>query len=308
MKILVLGASGQVGHELLPALTPIGEVTAAARTPGKNGQVDLSDRASLERTLDTSNADIVVNAAAYTAVDRAEDDAAAAQRINGDALADIGAWAKKNNRLVVHYSTDYVFDGEGKRHYRETDPTSPLGVYGQTKLAGEIALRDSGCDHFIFRTAWVYAARGKNFLLTMLKVGAERDEVRVVNDQHGTPTPARLIADTTAAILRRWSALDGARKRPVLGTYHLCANGECTWYDFARTIFADAQAAGLMERAPSVVPIATADYPTRATRPRYSVLDTAKIRDTFGVDLADWKEGLRKVIGELAKNNVKAPC
>jgi dTDP-4-dehydrorhamnose reductase len=293
---------------LLSALAPLGEVIGAARTAGKNAHADLSDRASLERGLGASNADIVVNAAAYTAVDRAEDDAADAQRINGDALADIGAWARKNNRLVVHYSTDYVFDGEGKRPYRETDPTSPLGVYGRTKLAGEFALRDSGCDHFIFRTAWVYAARGKNFLLTMLKVGAERDEVRVVNDQHGTPTPARLIADTTADVLTRWSALDAARRRRVLGTYHLCASGECTWYDFARTICADSQAAGLIERAPRVVPIATADYPTRAKRPRYSVLDTAKIRDTFGVDLADWKKGLRNVIGELAKNNVKAPC
>jgi dTDP-4-dehydrorhamnose reductase len=308
MKILLLGTSGQVGHELLSALAPIGEVTGAGRTPGKNVHVDLSNRASLDRVLDASNADIIVNAAAYTAVDRAEDDAAAAQRINGDALADIGAWAKANHRLVVHYSTDYVFDGEGQRPYRENDPTSPLGVYGQTKLAGEIALRDSGCDHFIFRTAWVYATRGKNFLLTMLKVGAERDEVRIVSDQRGTPTPARLIADTTANVLTRWSALDDARRRQVLGTYHLCASGECTWYDFAGAIFADARSAGLIERVPRVTPIATADYPTRAKRPRYSVLNTTKIRDTFGVDLPDWQEGLHAVIGELAKNNLKAPC
>jgi dTDP-4-dehydrorhamnose reductase len=308
MKILILGASGQVGYELLSALAPIGEVIGAARAPGKNAHVDLSDRASLAHALDAANADIIVNAAAYTSVDRAEDDAAAAQRINGDALADIGAWAKKNNRLVVHYSTDYVFDGEGERPYRETDPTSPLGVYGQTKLAGEIALRDSSCDHFIFRTAWVYAARGKNFLLTMLKVGAERDEVRVVNDQRGTPTSARLIADTTRAVLARWFALDDVQRLKILGTYNLCAGGECTWYDFANAIFADAKTAGLIERMPLVRLIATKDYPTRAKRPRYSVLDTAKIRDTFGVDLPDWKKGLRDVIDELAQNNVKAPC
>ncbi len=308
MKILVLGASGQVGYELLSALAPLGEVIGTVRTPGKNAHVDLSDRASLDRALDTSNADVVVNAAAYTAVDRAEDDAAVAQRINGDALAAIGAWAKRNNRLVVHYSTDYVFDGDGMHPYRETDTTSPLGVYGRTKLAGEIALRDSGCDHFIFRTAWVYAARGKNFLLTMLKVGAGRDEVQVVNDQRGTPTAARLIADTTAAVLTRWSALDDARRRQLLGTYHLRAGGECTWYDFAGAIFAEAQSAGLIERAPRVTPITTADYPTRAKRPRYSVLDTTKIRDTFGVDLPDWRKGLHDVIGELARNTVKAPC
>jgi dTDP-4-dehydrorhamnose reductase len=308
MKILVLGTSGQVGYELLSALAPIGEVVGAMRTPGKNAHVDLNDRASLESALDASNAEIVINAAAYTAVDRAEDDAAAAQRINADALADIGAWAKKYKRLVVHYSTDYVFDGEGNHPYREDDATSPLGVYGRTKLAGEIVLRDSGCDHFIFRTAWVYASRGKNFLLTMLKVGAERDEVRVVNDQRGAPTSARLIATTTAVVLRRWLALDAARKRQVLGTYHLCASGECTWYELAREIFVDAQSAGLIDHSPRVVPIATADYPTRAKRPRYSVLDTTKIRDTFGVDLPDWKKGLHDVIGELAKNNVKAPC
>jgi dTDP-4-dehydrorhamnose reductase len=308
MKILVLGTNGQVGYELLSALAPIGEVVGAMRTPGKNAHVDLNDRASLESALDASNAEIVINAAAYTAVDRAEDDAAAAQRINADALADIGAWAKKYKRLVVHYSTDYVFDGEGNHPYREDDATSPLGVYGRTKLAGEIALRDSGCDHFIFRTAWVYASRGKNFLLTMLKVGAERDEVRVVNDQRGAPTSARLIATTTAVVLRRWLALDDARKRQVLGTYHLCASGECTWYELAREIFVDAQSAGLIDHSPRVMPIATADYPTPAKRPRYSVLDTTKIRDTFSVDLPDWKRGLQDVIGELAKNNVKAPC
>ena len=308
MKILVLGTSGQVGYELLSALAPIGEVVGATRTPGKNAHVDLNDRTSLDRALDASNADIVVNAAAYTAVDRAEDDAAAAQRINGDALADIGAWAKKHERLVVHYSTDYVFDGEGNRPYREEDQTSPLGVYGRTKLAGEIALRDSGCDYFIFRTAWVYASRGKNFLLTMLKLGAERDELRVVNDQRGAPTSARLIASATATVLRHWSAMDDARKRQVLGAYHLCANGECTWYEFACEIFADAQSAGLIARSPNVTPIATTDYPTPAKRPRYSVLDTKKIRDTFGVDLPDWKKGSQDVIGELVKNGMKAPC
>jgi dTDP-4-dehydrorhamnose reductase len=308
MKILVLGANGQVGYESVLALAPIGEVIVAARTAEKNSHVDLQDRASLARALDNANADIVVNAAAYTAVDRAEDDSAAAQRINGDALAELGAWARKNERLVVHYSTDYVFDGNANAPYREDDPTSPLGVYGRTKLAGEIALRDSGCDHFIFRTAWVYASRGKNFLLTMLRVGAERDEVRVVSDQRGTPTPARLIATTTAAVLKRWSALDRARKQHVLGTYHLCAGGECTWYDFAGEIFADALAVGLIERAPRVTAIATSDYPTRARRPGYSVLDTTKIRQTFGVDLPDWKQELRDVIAQLAENSVSARC
>jgi dTDP-4-dehydrorhamnose reductase len=257
---------------------------------------DLGDTVSLAAALDVANADVIVNAAAYTAVDRAEDEPDRARRINADALAEIGHWARAKGALVVHYSTDYVFDGKGKRPYREDDPTSPLGVYGRTKLAGENALRDSGCDHFIFRTAWVYASHGKNFLLTMFKLGAERDELRVVDDQRGTPTSAKLIADVTARILSH----DDVRDKKALGTYHLCASGECTWFEFARESLERAHASKAIDRVPRVVPITTAEFPTKAQRPRYSVLDTAKIREAFGVDLPAWQLGSNAVIDELA--------
>jgi dTDP-4-dehydrorhamnose reductase len=298
MKILLLGANGQVGFELNRSLAPLGEVVAATRG-GEGGTLaaDLGDAAALRNALDRSNADVVVNAAAYTAVDRAEDEPALAQRINGDALSEIGAWAKSRGALVVHYSTDYVFDGSGARPYREDDATAPLGVYGRSKLEGEHALRASGCDHVVLRTAWVYASRGKNFLLTMLKVGAERDRLRIVDDQRGTPTAARLIADTTAAVIAA-----AHRDLEKHGTYHLCADGECSWFDFAQAIFTRAQEAGLIPKTPNIEAIATADYPTKAARPRYSVLDTSKLRATFGVDLPSWQRGLDTVIAELAHN------
>ncbi len=195
MKILLLGANGQVGFELQRALAPLGGMTAATRSgklPGNVDclRVDLADTDSLAHALDSAQCDIVVNAAAYTAVDHAEDEPELAGRINGDALAQIGAWAARSGALVLHYSTDYVFDGQGTRPYREDDAPAPLGVYGASKLAGEIALRDAGCDHLIVRTAWVYAARGHNFLRTMLRLGEERDRLTVVDDQHGAPTSA----------------------------------------------------------------------------------------------------------------------
>ncbi|MEP6484237.1 MAG: dTDP-4-dehydrorhamnose reductase [Rudaea sp.] len=294
MRILLLGAHGQVGRELSKTLAPLGELILATRDGGgATIAADLGDAVSLSVALDAANADVIVNAAAYTAVDRAEDEPDRARRINADALAEIGHWARAKRARVVHFSTDYVFDGKSERPYREDDATSPLGVYGRTKLAGEHALRDSGCDHFIFRTAWVYASHGKNFLLTMLKLGAERDELRIVDDQRGTPTSAKLIAEVTASVL----AHDA---KPTDGIYHLCAGGECTWFEFARSIFERAHVAKLIDRVPRIVAITTADFPTTAERPRYSVLDTAKLRGAFGVDLPAWQHGLDAVIGELA--------
>lgn len=298
MKILLLGANGQVGFELSRSLAAFGDVIAATRN-GEGGTLvaDLGVAASLRAVLEKANADVVVNAAAYTAVDRAEDEPDIAQRINADALGEIGAWAKSHGALVVHYSTDYVFDGNGARPYREDDATLPLGVYGRSKLAGENALRAAGCDHVILRTAWVYASRGKNFLLTMLKVGAERDRFRVVDDQRGTPTSARLIADVTSTVIAKVH-----QDRAQCGTYHLCAAGECTWFAFAQAIFARAHETGLIARTPLVEAIGTADYPTKAARPRYSVLGTSKLRAAFGVDLPPWQQGLDNVIAELAQS------
>jgi len=299
VRILVLGANGQVGFELVRALAPIGDVVAATRDADANTlRADLADAESLGRALDEARADVVVNAAAYTAVDRAEDEPDLADRINHRAVAEIGAWAKRNGKRVVHYSTDYVFDGSSKRPYREDDATAPLGVYGRSKLAGEDALRASGARHLIVRTAWVYAARGHNFLRTMLRLARERDELRIVADQIGAPTPAALIADSTAAMLRQWRG-DGEDARRD-GTYHVVSGGHCSWFDFAGAIVHGAAGRGLIARAPRVVPIATADYPTRARRPAYSVLDTSKAAAAFGLQLPDWRAGLESVLGALA--------
>jgi dTDP-4-dehydrorhamnose reductase len=306
MKILLLGANGQIGFELARSLASIGELHAATREGKRVTNVakcvaaDLANPETLGNALHAVAPDIVVNAAAYTAVDRAEDEENLAERINHHALTVLGAWAKRTQALVIHYSTDYVFDGRGTRPYREEDATTPLGAYGRSKLAGEETLRESGCDHFIFRTAWVYASRGHNFLRTMLRLARDRDSVRVVNDQRGAPTTARLIADVTAQVLARWLAFDAARQRETLGTYHLSASGDCSWQEFARWIFIFAHNAGLIERQMEVVPITTADYPTKARRPAYSVLDTRKIRTTFGLHLPPWGDGLDAVIGELA--------
>ncbi len=305
MKILLLGANGQVGFELARSLAPLGELVCATRSGTLAGgapclTADLAESASLASALDSTRADVIVNAAAYTAVDRAEDESVLAQRINAQALAEIGAHAASHNALAVHYSTDYVFDGAGSRPYRENDATAPLGVYGRSKRDGENALRASGCDHLILRTAWVYAARGHNFLHTMLRLARERDDLRVVGDQRGAPTTARLVAAATTLALGRLLARRAGEREKLLGTYHLCAAGQCTWFDFAGAIFARALAAGLIARAPRLVPISTTEYPTRARRPAYSALDCSKIRDAFGLHLPDWRNGLDAVIGELA--------
>lgn len=307
MKILLLGANGQVGFELQRSLAPLGEISAATRSGKLPGGIDclradLGDAESLAQVLRSEHWDIVANAAAYTAVDRAEDESALAARINGEALAQIGAWAAANGALVAHYSTDYVFDGQGTRPYREDDATAPLGAYGRSKLAGEDALRTSGCAHLILRTAWVYGARGGNFLRTMLRLARERDRLTVVDDQRGAPTSSRLIAATTAAVLKQWQNGDAAQRARYNGVYHLAAGGETTWCRFARAIVARAAAAGLIPREIDVAAISTVEFPTKARRPAYSVLDTAKLRERFGVISPDWTQGLDAVIGELAES------
>jgi dTDP-4-dehydrorhamnose reductase len=305
MRILITGANGQVGHELLGAFADAAgerEIIPATRGGTLEGgtgcePVDLAVFDGLIEALDRIAPDVIVNAAAYTAVDRAEDEPELAQRINGDAPGVLGAWAKRHGARVVHYSTDYVFDGGATQPYRETDATHPVSVYGRSKLAGEIALRDSGARHLILRTAWVYAARGHNFLRTMLRLGAERDELRVVDDQVGAPTPARLIAEITAQVVAQWSN-DGAATD---GVYHVVASGQTSWCGFARAILERAQRAGLIERVPAVHAIRTSDYPIRAKRPAFSVLDTTRLREAFGITLPDWRTGLDGVMRELAE-------
>ena len=298
MKALLLGANGQVGQELLRALAPLGQVVATTRggvlPNGKACEVaDFNQPDSLAVLLQRIRPDVVVNAAAYTAVDRAEEDQEAAWRANADSPGVLARWCAQEKVPLVHYSTDYVFDGQGQRPYREDDVTAPLGVYGASKLAGEEAIRAAGGRHLIFRTAWVYASHGQNFLRTMLRVGAEREELKVVADQIGTPTPAALIADVTAQAIQHPAELSG--------TWHLTANGETSWHGFAAAIFAGAQARGLIARAPKVLPITTAEYPTKAKRPAYSRLDTGRLQADLGIVLPDWQEGLARVMDELAQ-------
>jgi dTDP-4-dehydrorhamnose reductase len=294
MKILLLGGNGQVGFELHRSLAPLGDLTVTTR----NGQLpdggacetlDIYAPEAFAPLFDRIAPDVVVNATAHTAVDRAEDEPELAFRANAEAPAELARLCAARGAAFVHYSTDYVFDGTARIPYREEDPTAPLGVYGASKLAGEQGIQASGAQHLILRTAWVYATRGGNFLRTMLRVGAEREELRVVADQRGCPTPAWLIADITAAILRQ-----GIRKQ---GVRHLVASGETSWHGFAEAIFDEAHARGLIARRPRVVPITTADYPTRAQRPAYSVMDATLLRAEYGVSLPEWHAALATTLG-----------
>ncbi len=299
MQILVLGGNGQVGFELVRALAPLAPLQVSTRSGQLPGgaechALDMADAEAAAALVERIAPDVVVNAAAFTAVDRAEDEAESAFRINADAVAAIAGACAQRGALCVHYSTDYVFGGESARPWREDDDTAPLGVYGASKRAGELAILESGCAHLILRTAWVYAARGQNFLRTMLRLGAERAQLSVVSDQRGAPTPARWIAAATAALLARVDLTSPPRE-----LLHLSAGGECSWHDFATAIFEDAVSAGLLAHGPELRAIDTADYPTRARRPAYSRLDNSRLAERFGLALPDWRLGLQQVIGEL---------
>ena len=293
MRILLLGGNGQVGRELRRSLAPLGELVVATRDGvDADAAANFDDPTALAAMVRGSGADVVVNAAAYTAVDKAEAEADAAFRVNSEAPGAIARACARIDALLVHYSTDYVFDGSASRPYREDDATAPLGVYGTSKLAGEDAIRASGARHAILRTAWVYASHGRNFLLTMLRLANERDELRVVADQIGAPTPAAWIADATADLIRRGVAESG--------TWHLVTSGQVSWHGFASAIMEDAHALGLLERMPTVVPITTAEFPTPARRPAYSVLDTTRLHDDFGIVPPAWRDELRATLREIA--------
>lgn len=297
MKILLFGANGQVGHELLPRLRTLGDVVATTRsgrlddgTACETADFDAPD--ALPALIERIAPALVVNAAAYTAVDRAESEVEAAYRANAEAPGAIARACAARDALLVHYSTDYVFDGAGARPWREDDATAPLGVYGASKLAGEEAIRAAGGRHAIFRTAWVYASHGKNFLRTMLRLAAERDELRVVADQIGSPTPARLIAERTVDAIREG-------RLPHHGLWHLTSSGQTSWHGFTEAIVVRAHARGLIAKRPAIVPITTADYPTPARRPAYSVLDGSRLGRELGGPTPDWRDGLDRVLDEL---------
>jgi dTDP-4-dehydrorhamnose reductase len=283
MKILMLGKTGQVGAALTPLLRQLAGSSAdeAVVTLGR-ADVDLSDAAALVQAVQRVQPSLIVNAAAHTAVDRAETEPDIAFAINAVAPGVLAEQAAKLDALLVHYSTDYVFDGSQRTPYRESDPTHPLGVYGESKLAGEQAVQDSGCRHLLLRTSWVYDSTGRNFLTTMLRLAKQHGKLRVVGDQHGSPTSAAMIAEASLQLIR--SMLN----QPAMqgGLYHLTAQGHTTWHGFAQAI---------MHKAGLDIPIeaiTTADYPTPAKRPAYSVLDSSKLQREFNYRLPDWQQAL----------------
>lgn len=294
MKVLLTGKNGQVGFELQRALAPLGEVVAVDVR-----ECDLSDVEAIRALVRGVVPQVIVNPAAYTAVDKAETDQAAAYTVNAVAPGVFGEEAKRLGALVVHYSTDYVFDGTKQGVYTEDDAPNPQSVYGKTKLAGENALRDSGADHLIFRTSWVFGAHGGNFAKTMLRLAAERESLNVVADQYGAPTSAALLADVTAQAVGMY--LRQGRTGFPFGLYHLVAGGVTTWHAYAQAVVAAAIAAGnpVKVRPEAITPIPTSAYPLPAPRPANSRLGTSRLQETFGLYLPPWEEGLRHVLEQI---------
>jgi dTDP-4-dehydrorhamnose reductase len=297
MKILLLGKNGQVGWELQRSLAPLGELVALDRrsTADDGGCGDLSELEGLRTTVHALRPDVIVNAAAYTAVDKAESEPELARTVNAQAPGVLAEVAQALGALLVHYSTDYVFDGSGDTPWLETSATGPLNVYGQTKLDGEQLIVASGARHLIFRTSWVYAARGGNFAKTMLRLASERERLTVIDDQFGAPTGADLIADVTAHAIRQ-----AIREPSSAGTYHLAAAGETTWNRYARFVIDTARELQptVELKAQEVAPVPTSAFPTPARRPLNSRLDTAHLRNTFGLALPAWQHGVRRMLME----------
>jgi dTDP-4-dehydrorhamnose reductase len=287
MHILLIGCRGQVGQELQQTLAPLGQLTAWGRQ-----ELDLTQLEAIPAAIAALRPDVIVNASAYTAVDRAEGESDLADVANAKAPGQLGQAAAEIGATLVHISTDYVFDGRQSSPYCETDGTNPLGVYGASKLAGEEAIRAVCPRHVILRTAWVYGAQGNNFVKTMLRLGGDRDVLRVVSDQVGSPTWARDIAGAICQTIPQLGT-------ETFGTYHYTNSGVASWYDFAVAIFEEARTLGLPLKVQQVIPIATADYPTPARRPAYSVLACAKIAKVLGQPAPHWRESLRCMLREL---------
>lgn len=294
MRILLTGKNGQVGFELQRALAPLGEVVAVDQQ-----ECDLSNPEAIRKLVAEVAPQVIVNPAAYTAVDKAEAEPALAQAINGAAPGVFGEEAARLGALVIHYSTDYVFDGTQNGAYGESDAPNPQSVYGKTKLAGEQALQASGADHLIFRTSWVFGAHGANFAKTMLRLASERESLKIVADQFGAPTSAALLADVTAQVLSQFKRQ--GRVGFPFGLYHLVAGGSTTWHEYAQMVVRSALASGkpLKLKAEDVLPIGTSEYPLPAPRPANSRLDTSYLRQTFGLELPAWQNGLGHVLQQI---------
>lgn len=300
MKILLTGKTGQVGWELQRALAPLAEVVAVDLP-----ELDLTNPDDIRRVVREVRPNLIVNPAAHTAVDKAESEPAIAEAINAIAPAVFAEEAKALGAGLIHYSTDYVYDGTGERPYVETDPTNPLSVYGRTKLAGDQAIAASGVAHAIFRTSWVYGARGKNFMLTVMRLANEREELRIVADQFGAPTWCRMLAEATAALVARSSGPRAAFSlAEVSGVYHMTNAGRTSWHGFTQAIVDQARlrpALAAALKVQRVLPIGTADYPLPAPRPGNSLLDNSKLRDVLGLQLPDWQHSLERAFAEWAK-------
>lgn len=299
MKTLLLGANGQVGWELRRSLAPIGEVKACDRQT-----VNLERQDMLRAAIRDYRPELIVNAAAYTAVDKAEANPDTAKRINADAVGLMATEAKRLGAVLVHYSTDYVFNGTKAGAYVETDTPNPLNAYGRTKLEGEEAIRDSGCRHFTLRTSWVYASRGANFVQTILNVAREQATLSVVADQIGVPTSARLIAQITALVMQKFAHAQRGSES-LWGMYHLTPTGETSWYGLACCLLGEAQKCGVRLRCPpeNILPVTTEEYPLPAKRPMNSRLDTQKLRSTFNVSLPAWQTDVQRTVQELSGRN-----
>lgn len=296
MKVLLLGANGQLGWELQRGLAPLGEVIALGREGTGAYPADLAEPERLRALVDHLTPDVIVNAAAHTAVDKAESEPELARAINATAPGVLARAAAARGAWLLHYSTDYVFDGSGQQPREEDAPTGPLGVYGQTKLEGEEAIRASGCRHLILRTSWVYAARGGNFAKTMLRLAQERERLTVIDDQIGAPTGADLLADLSAHALR------GALADPAKGgTYHAVAAGETSWHGYARFVIDTTRELrpDLALKVQAIDPVPTSAFPTPARRPHNSRLSTRRLQDTFGLHLPHWQRGVRRLLQEI---------
>lgn len=305
MKILLAGASGQLGQELLPLLARFGEMTTVdllVEPPlsPERIRMDLSDLNRVEILLNRMQPDLVFNAAAFTAVDRAEDDSVLAFRMNADLPGCMARWAERNGAMLFHYSTDYVFDGEKGEPYQENDETGPLNVYGESKLAGEWAIASSKCRHVILRTSWVYSGHGSNFVLSMLRLARERPSLNIVSDQTGCPTWARNLAQVSSDIIGQLLQHKSETGRD--GLYHYCDSTVTSWYNFARLIFSTAGELGLLESQPETTAVNSSEFPQIAQRPIFSVLDTSAVRQTFDIRQGALNESLKLCLRELKKS------
>ena len=306
MNILLTGAAGQLGRELVPLLSPAGSLIGVDRdeSPVQCSQRirhDLVDMEATQSLLDRLRPKIVVNAAAYTAVDAAEDNRDLSFRLNEDLPALLAQWCNQHDAFLLHYSTDYVFDGSATRPYTEQDQTDPVSVYGQSKLAGELAITGSACRHVILRSSWIYSGHGSNFLLTMLRLAVEREVLGVIADQTGCPTWARNLARASQVVLQ--PALNDNGGNEVKGLFHYCDGSVTSWHGFAEAIFRKAAAIGVIERLPKLNPITTDEYPTAARRPQYSVLDTHEFRSRFNFQPPTLEESLNICIGEMTPDD-----